>query len=547
MVNWRKFETDLTAGSARALQRAAAFAAEQNQPEVGLPHVLLGLLADESQAQEILLAKGITEPAVMTGCLGFEVDPTAPSNATSPTETSVEQIVDAISADLTGFVDSAETLELDIETQTVITRAKGIAARSRLDEIASDHLLAALVEHPSSVANFLKSAGVLNDNQQPAEPADVPPLPVEFEIELNRSTSVDHASVFRIMDASANRSREGLRVVEDYCRFVWDDSFLCEQLKTVRHELAAALQTLNADEWIRFRDTQQDVGTQISTQAEHSRGSNFDVVVASLKRIEEAFRSLEEYSKLIELNPTPAISSPSHCIEQLRYRVYTIEKAIITRDQNAANFAARSLYLLLSRSACQLPLDEVIVSAIEGGVSIIQIREKELSDHELLEHARHVRQLTRDQDVLLIMNDRPDLAVLCEADGVHVGQDELSVQDVRQIVGPRMLVGVSTHSIEQARQAVLDGADYIGVGPVFPSKTKSFDSFAGLELVRQVSSELSIPAFPIGGLSTENVQELRQTGANRMAVSNCICSSRTPNEIARQLNQALQANVAVGH
>src|SRR5205823_5073266 len=114
---------------------------------------------------------------------------------------------------------------------------------------------------------------------------------------------------------------------------------------------------------------------------------------------------------------------------------------------------------------------------------------KSLSDRQLLERARQVRRWTRAAGVLFIMNDRPDIARLAEADGVHVGQDELPVKEVRRIVGPDVLVGVSTHNLDQVRQAILDGANYLGVGPTFPSGTKSFDEFPGRHFVRQVALE----------------------------------------------------------
>src|SRR4051794_10471359 len=105
------------------------------------------------------------------------------------------------------------------------------------------------------------------------------------------------------------------------------------------------------------------------------------------------------------------------------------------------------------------------------------MREKDLPDRELLERARQLRQWTRQAGVLFIVNDRPDIARLVEADGVHLGQDDLPVREARRILGPDALVGVSTHNLEQVRQAILDGASYLGVGPTFPSKTKEFREF----------------------------------------------------------------------
>ena len=141
------------------------------------------------------------------------------------------------------------------------------------------------------------------------------------------------------------------------------------------------------------------------------------------------------------------------------------------------------------------------------------------------------------------MNDRPDLAVLIEADGVHVGQEELSVRQVRRIIGPDRMIGVSTHSLEQAKQAVNDGADYLGVGPVFSSLTKTFSEseLVGLEFVRQVSEEITLPWFAIGGITPENLPELKVAGAKRIAVSHAVCGSASPGEVVTKLKDALRA------
>ncbi len=195
---------------------------------------------------------------------------------------------------------------------------------------------------------------------------------------------------------------------------------------------------------------------------------------------------------------------------------------------------------------------------IDAGVHVLQLRDKQLGDRELLERARLLRSLTQNvarppsavSDVppaeggwaagkqtgtLFVMNDRPDLAVLARADGVHVGQTELSVKDARSIVGPDMLVGVSTRSIEQARQAVLDGANYIGVGPTFPSNTKRFEQFPGVELLRAVAEEIRLPAFAIGGIDRENLGEVLAAGFTRIAVSGAITAAADPAQAAKEL------------
>ena len=159
-----------------------------------------------------------------------------------------------------------------------------------------------------------------------------------------------------------------------------------------------------------------------------------------------------------------------------------------------------------------------------------------MPDQELLQYARRVRSITRDAGVMLIMNDRPDIAVLSDADGVHVGQDELRVHDVRRIVGPDCLIGVSTHSIEQARDAVLDGASYIGVGPVFNSGTKTFDQLAGLDFVPKSRCGNSTPMVSDrGNRCFESRRPLSKPAGRAVAISGALCRSQNPRHAAGQL------------
>ena len=141
--------------------------------------------------------------------------------------------------------------------------------------------------------------------------------------------------------------------------------------------------------------------------------------------------------------------------------------------------------------------------------------------------------------MLFIVNDRPDVARLAEADGVHLGQDDLPVKEARRILGPDALIGVSTHNIEQVRQAVRDGASYLGVGPTFPSRTKKFTEFPGLDFVRAATAETTLPAFVIGGVNLETVGEAAAAGARRAAVSQVVCQAADPRAVAAALVRAL--------
>jgi len=191
-----------------------------------------------------------------------------------------------------------------------------------------------------------------------------------------------------------------------------------------------------------------------------------------------------------------------------------------------------------SQSNFQSKVEELLV----GEVDVIQLRDRSADDRTLISRARAGTEIARRLGKVFIMNDRADLALAADTDGVHVGQEELPVADARRIVGNR-LVGVSTHSIQQALDAVKDGADYIGCGPVFSSKTKCFTEFVGTEFLTQVVDEIQIPAFAIGGIDLTNVDQVIRSGMHRVAVTGAIRDSDNPVEVAQQLKMVLNAAV----
>ena len=175
---------------------------------------------------------------------------------------------------------------------------------------------------------------------------------------------------------------------------------------------------------------------------------------------------------------------------------------------------------------------------ISAGVDMIQLRDKKLEDASLLERARLIRNLTAGSSTLFFVNDRPDIARLSRADGVHLGQSDMCLHDARQIVGAEGLIGKSTHSLEQALQAVGDGANYIGVGPVFPSTTKNFTTFPGLALLRSVALKIRLPVFAIGGIDQNNLPQVLGTGCSRVAVSGAVLHSDDPDRMTKAFTVA---------
>ncbi len=556
----------LTAGAQRAISRAEELARRWAHPELLPAHLLWSLLQEESEAFELLTDAGLTIDELKLcdiwegqypAALGESAKdvPTADSieAATTPLAADIDDaaaaLADAVTSALAGALgDGAAaqaTPDQSGDWQRIILCARHLAGRQKpAVEISTLHLLTALLTESSPVSTILAQFGVESESAATSDSGrtSLEPVAVSFELDWN-ADSVDRTATYRILDASANRLREGLRVVEDFVRFVLDDAHLARLTRNCRHQLRSLFETLNVQDLIASRDTQADVGTTIHTKAEGQRETPFDVATASLKRAQEAARTLEEYSKLLTTDGAAQDSVPLD-FGQLRYELYTLEKAILSTVATTQQLADRRLYLLLTAELCPGNVEQTLKDALAGGVDIVQLREKTLPDRDLLEFARRVREITRNAGALMIMNDRPDLAVLCDADGVHVGQEELSVQEVRRIVGPQRLVGVSTHTIEQARQAVLDGASYLGVGPVFQSQTKAFAEFAGLDFVRAVAQEIALPWYPIGGITAESLPRVTDAGATRAAICGGILQARSPVEASRYVADELRAAAA---
>ena len=421
-----------------------------------------------------------------------------------------------------------EHTPLPFDLPAVLTGAREVAGERDETMVTGEYLMVGLVRSTDPFHLPLRRAGVRVERL--IRLADLPPIPLLEPLDIRDPT--DAISAGRVVDANANRAREALRVLDDYVRFVLDDATLTEEMKGLRHALVVLLGQLPPSLLLEARETQFDVGTAITTAGEMVRHSAADVARINFKRLQEALRSLEEFGKVL----APQLVRG---LESIRYRAYTVERAVGIGSDARATLENSKLYILVSGAGCTAALDWTIRAAADGGADIFQLREKSLSDRELLERARNVRRWTRETRTLFIVNDRPDIARLAAADGVHLGQDDMSVKEARRILGPGPLIGVSTHTPEQVRQAVLDGASYIGVGPTFASATKDFPQLAGLEFVRQAMALTSLPAFAIGGVTVVNVAEAVAVGARRVAVGAAVCQADEPGIAAARLRAAL--------
>jgi thiamine-phosphate pyrophosphorylase len=197
------------------------------------------------------------------------------------------------------------------------------------------------------------------------------------------------------------------------------------------------------------------------------------------------------------------------------------------------------LYLIVEAAA-----EAVLEPALDGGVDIVQLREKEADDEAIVAAGRRFRAICERHGALLIVNDRADLALACGAHGVHLGQDDEAVESVRATVGEGMVIGLSTHSPEQIAAANATSADYIGVGPVFETATKPGVPAVGLELVRHAAAHATKPWFAIGGIEPGNADAVVAAGARRLAVVRAIRDAPDPRAAARSLIDALEPEPA---
>jgi thiamine-phosphate pyrophosphorylase len=520
----------LTPGAERALERALARARARRAAAVESLDLLAALVDEvENRAAELLARFGMSPDRVLEA-IGYW-PPRRPGDLSEEGEA-------ARPDDAGGLLDA---LPHSADVRSVLLDASRHAkALARGGDVGTEHLLAALLAEGSPTALSLASAGLeldslrahlfeeLQSRAAPITPlGDIPPLDL--------SDPVRSVDIGRILDASANRAREGLRVVEDYVRFVLDDAGLTRRLKEVRHRLADALRGFDHDLLVGARDTTGDVGTHIMTHSEQVRENPRAVLTANFKRLGESLRTLEEYGKLVDVWLAGRF-------EVLRYDVYTLEKLVLTAVLSYRALGNAKLMVLVGGLRTLGDLTWVVGEALAGGADVIQLREKDLPDREWLSRAREVRILTAQARALFVLNDRPDLARLAGADGVHVGQEDLSVRDTRRIAGPNLLIGVSTHDRNQLDTAVLAGAGYLGVGPVFSSATKEFSEpeLAGLAFVQHAAETTNIPWFAIGGITEANLPRVLDSGATRVAVSAAVVRADRPRKAAARLKSRLE-------
>ena len=330
---------------------------------------------------------------------------------------------------------------------------------------------------------------------------------------------------YRILDANVNRAAEGIRVVEDICRFHYEDELLTKKLRNIRHEIRKNLKDIDY-QLLKHRDANHDIGKKITNQSKIDKKENLSqIITANFKRALEAVRVIEEIGKT-----TADMYEIGKEYEAIRYELYYLEKEVLVKSSK--KIVPDGIYgITFERFSNGRDNIEVVGEMIKGGIKIIQYREKDKSFKEMFKEAKVLRDMTKEAGVEFIINDHVELALMVEADGVHIGQDDWPLLEVRKLIGDDKIIGVSTHSEKQAREAVKLGADYIGVGPIFDTKTKDYET-VGVEYLQFVAQNISIPFVAIGGIKEHNIDQVIKAGAKSVALVTEITQAK---DIARKI------------
>ncbi len=344
--------------------------------------------------------------------------------------------------------------------------------------------------------------------------------------------------ILRIIDANLNRIGEGLRLLEDIARLILNNTFLTQQLKTMRHEIIRGSWSFH-QELLQSRNAAGDIGIDIEAPGEEKQRELPIVIVANSRRVQESLRIMEELAK----TPGTVPELDSEKFKQARFNLYTIEQTLLSKllRQDKIKHLAGLYAIIDSQVLKERSPTEVTSQVIRGGAKTIQLRDKLRSKKELLPIAHQLRNLCAEHNVLFIVNDYLDLALATDADGLHLGQNDLPIREARKLLPIDKILGCSTTTIEQAITAEAEGADYIAVGSIYPTTSKETARVVGLERLRQIRQAVTLPLVAIGGINRDNTAEVMAAGASSVAMISTILQAEDPEEAARQIVASLNA------
>ena len=334
----------------------------------------------------------------------------------------------------------------------------------------------------------------------------------------------------RIIDANSNRISEGLRFLEDIARFVLNDKVLSGQLKQIRHDIQKKVSKLGI-QLISQRHSEDDVGT--SSRINNKVQNVESLIIANAKRAEQGLRVIEELTKLPEISGFLDYKD----FDIARFKLYTYEKRLLSstyRSQKRSKLTG--LYVILDSQIIESQdMIKAASKVISGGAKSLQLRDKCLPKKQLFDIAKRLRTLCHQTDTLFIINDHLDIVIGVDADGLHIGQEDLPVKIARRFLPIDKIIGCSVDNIKQALKAEREGADYIAVGAIYPTTTKQDARILGIECLVEIKRVAAIPVIAIGGINKDNVKEVLSTHVDSIAVASSILKQDNIEKSTREM------------
>ena len=334
-------------------------------------------------------------------------------------------------------------------------------------------------------------------------------------------TEAEDLRIFQIIDANLDRAREGLRVLEDWARFGLGEKEYVNKIKNFRQILGKK----HLEIYKQTRDHIEDQCKGLTHLEQFKRNTPEQIISSNAGRVQEALRVIEEFSRLHN-HELSIIAS------KIRYEIYTLEVNLLNLSKLRKTeeiLKENDLYVITDQKENLLKIIEDILSA---GVKIIQHRFKNGTDKENLREAIKIKALCNKYEALFIINDRVDIALASNADGIHLGQEDLDLKTARKLLGFSKIIGISANNEADISNALKEGCDYIGIGPIFNSTTKNNKKPIGVEMIKTLTKDLSIPWFAIGGVTTDNISYLKTYGFKKFALVSHLMNSEDPKEDA---------------
>jgi len=332
----------------------------------------------------------------------------------------------------------------------------------------------------------------------------------------------------RIIDVNVNRLSEALRMIEDIARFYFEDKKFALEAKRLRADFDVWRKRY-AKGCIESRESAADIGRNASYD-KNKKSSVDDILGSAFGRGEEACRVLEETSKLRGADSPDA--------KGMRFNLYSLEKRAHLLLKGKMFCDSMGLYIVMTSPA--VGYERLAEAAVKNGVRSLQLRDKGMEGRKLLLTAKRIRAITEKTKTLFIVNDRLDIALLSGADGLHLGQTDIPVEEARR-ESKNLIIGKSTHSMKQLNNALKEEPDYVGIGPIYPTKSKQVkDRVLGLREASMMLKHSTVPAVGIGGIKDFNCQEVKNAGFSNISVLSYINESTSPEREIKMIQSLLR-------